>query len=59
MIKTKRLKSGVLRITDTDHPGTVIDIEKPSEQKRQLPIILQVAGYSSEARDKFLKQLEE
>ena len=48
MIKAKRLKSGVLRITDTDHPGTKTDIEKKTEEKRRLPLILRLAGFSDE-----------
>ena len=58
MIKAKRLKSGVLRITDTDHPGTKTDIEKKIEEKRRLPLILRLAGFSDKEAEAFIKEIK-
>ena len=58
MIRAKRLKSGVLRITDTDHPGTKVDISKKSEELRMLPTLLQIAGLDAEAIETFIKEIK-
>ena len=45
-IRAKRLKNGKLRVYQSGHPVESFDIGKTSEEKRMLPTLLQIVGYT-------------
>ena len=57
MIVAKRLKGGVLRVRDTE-TKYFIDILKKSEEKRMLPTLLQVCGFSQDEVENFIKEIK-
>lgn len=58
MIKATRLKSGTLRLTDTDNPGTKLDFESKSEEKRRLLTTLRVCGFNDKEAEEFIKKID-